>query len=31
MHDDGNFQEIQITMSFAESRTLSKSDIDKGF
>lgn len=29
--EDGNFQEIQISMSFVESRTLDKSDIERGF
>ena len=28
---DGNFQEVQISMSFVESRTLDKQDIEEGF
>ena len=29
--EDGNFQEIQMSMSFVESRTLDKQDIERGF
>lgn len=29
--EDGNFQEIQISMSFVEARTLEKKDIQRGF
>ena len=30
MHKDGNFQEVDINMSFRESRTLSRADISEG-
>lgn len=30
MHKDGNFQEVDISMTFRESRTLSRADISEG-
>lgn len=29
MHSDGNFQEIELTLSFQESRTLNRKDVDE--
>ena len=28
MHDDGNFQEIEMSLMFQESRTLAREDIE---
>ena len=28
MHDDGNFMEVEMTLAFQESRTLSREDIE---
>jgi len=31
MHSDGNFSEIEMTLSFQETRTLNKKDVEEGF
>ena len=28
MHDDGNFQEVEMSLMFQESRTLAREDIE---
>lgn len=31
MHSDGNFQEIEMTLAFQETRTLNRKDVEEGF
>ena len=31
MHSDGNFQEIEMSLSFQETRTLNRKDVEEGY